>query len=130
MRGLAILAVMAGPVFAQAIPVPQAVPQDQIWPQQIRLALGECWNVGALTSDAMRATATLRVTFDPTGRPEASSISLSSFTGEVEAAEQLFGSARRAILRCGRDGFDLPADRYALWKVMELTFDPAELALR
>ncbi len=130
MRGLAILAVMAGPVFAQAIPVPQAVPQDQIWPQRIRFSVGKCWNLGALTPEAMQATATLRVTFDLTGRPDPSSIALASFTGRDDAAEQVFQSARRAILRCGRDGFDLPADRYALWKVMELTFEPAGLALR
>ena len=65
MRGLAILALMAGPVFAQAIPVPQAVPQDQIWPQPIRLGLGKRWNLGALKSEALRETSTQRVTFDP-----------------------------------------------------------------
>ena len=37
-----------------------------------------------------------------------------------------FEAGRRAILRCQRSGYDLPEEKYPLWKRMEITFDPSE----
>ena len=41
-----------------------------------------------------------------------------------------FEAARRAILRCGASGYDLPADKYDQWREVEITFDPSGMRLR
>ena len=36
--------------------------------------------------------------------------------------QQAFEAARRAIERCVRDGFDLPAESYDTWREVQMTF--------
>jgi len=50
--------------------------------------------------------------------------------GSDEQARAAFQSARRAILRCGASGYDLPADKYDRWRDVEVTFDPSTMRLR
>lgn len=65
----------------------------------------QCWNVGALSPDALRAIVTVSVTFDQTGRPDPASIKLQGSTGSTPAgARQAFEAARRAITRCKPEG--------------------------
>ena len=40
--------------------------------------------------------------------------------GDPDDAE----AARRAIIRCGAEGYPLPPEKYRLWKEVEMTFDP------
>lgn len=40
------------------------------------------------------------------------------------AVVQAIATAKRAILRCGRDGFILPVEKYDQWRDIELRFDP------
>ena len=50
---------------------------------------------------------------------------------ELEAAiAAAYQSARRAILRCEKDGYVLPADKYEQWKEVEMTFDPSGMRMR
>ena len=35
-----------------------------------------------------------------------------------------FNHAKKAILRCQRNGYNLPKDKYADWKNIELKFEP------
>ena len=37
--------------------------------------------------------------------------------------------ARRAILRCGAQGFPLPDDKYETWRELELIFDKGRVGL-
>lgn len=64
------------------------------------------------------------------GRPEADSIKMGSYNGTNDAAaEQAFEAARRAIIRCGADGFDLLSDEYEEWKTITLEFDPKRMRI-
>ena len=53
------------------------------------------------------------------------------YTGGSEAAARsMYELARRAILRCGKNGFPLPPEKYDQWKELELVFDPNGMRLR
>jgi hypothetical protein len=95
------------------------------------VAVKGCWNVGALSTDALRTIVTVGVTMSEDGKPDAGSVRMVSFEGGDEtAARQAFEAGRRAILRCGRDGFPLPPEKYAQWREIEITFDPSTMRLR
>ena len=40
------------------------------------------------------------------------------------AAKQAYEAARRAILRCQKDGYKLPAEKYNRWKTTIIDFNP------
>jgi hypothetical protein len=48
----------------------------------------------------------------------------------AEAANSAFEAARRAVLRCQGDGYDLPDDKYAQWRLVEMTFNPDQMVIR
>jgi hypothetical protein len=50
--------------------------------------------------------------------------------GSQAAAQQAYEAARRAILRCGTNGYDLPAESYDYWRQVELIFNPEGMRLR
>lgn len=43
---------------------------------------------------------------------------------EIQAVADAFCAAKRAVLRCGRDGYTLPVEKYDQWRDIELRFDP------
>jgi hypothetical protein len=93
----------------------------------LRLAVSRCWNVGALGTDAMQVVVTVGMDMSRDGAP--SNLRLLTHTGgSAAAAEQAYDTARRAILRCAP--FDLPQERYAQWRQIEMTFNPAEMGRR
>ncbi|SOB94548.1 cell envelope biogenesis protein TolA [Rhodobacter maris] len=90
-----------------------------------------CWNVGALSSEAMRTSVTVRVDMQENGHPVSASIKMAGYTGGSEAAaKQAFEAARRAIIRCGSDGFPLPAEKYGWWQQIEIVFDPSKMRMK
>lgn len=90
-----------------------------------------CWNLGSASSETLRTVVTVGFTMDVFGRPDPASIRLVRSEGGSEASADIaFQLARRAILRCGGDGFDLPVAKYAQWREAELTFDPERMRLR
>ncbi|MEM8958453.1 MAG: hypothetical protein AAGC86_11625 [Pseudomonadota bacterium] len=91
----------------------------------LRLAVGRCWNFGALSTEAARVTVTVWMRMAPDGRPDANSLRLAGFEGGSEtAAQQAYEVARRAILRCGGEGYPLPPEKYAQWQEIEMVFNP------
>lgn len=80
-----------------------------------------CWNpVGAAETVAV----TVGFALTPEGRVQDNAVTLvSAGPGGAEAVEEAFQAARRAVLRCQGDGYDLPPDQYDLWRDVELTFD-------
>lgn len=97
----------------------------------LRVAVQKCWNVGALSSDALRVTVTVGVQLDDTGRPLGGSIRMLGFDGGSEAAaRQAFQAASRAISRCGTTGFDLPRDKYDQWRDIEMVFNPEKMRVK
>ncbi|NVO57175.1 energy transducer TonB [Rhodobacteraceae bacterium B1Z28] len=97
----------------------------------MRLAVSRCWNVGSLSTDALSTVVVVEFSMNRDGTVVGSSISmLDSSGGSAAAANQAYQAARRAILRCGAKGFDLPADKYAQWQEIEITFNPERMRIK
>lgn len=97
----------------------------------LRVSVSRCWNVGSLSSAALNTTVVVLVGMSRDGRPDTGSIRmLSSSGGDDTSARQAFEAARRAIIRCGADGYDLPADKYGQWREIEMTFNPERMRIR
>lgn len=93
--------------------------------------LTPCWNVGSLSSEALRSTVVVKIQINQDGTPITESIKLdSSSGGSQEAARQAFEVARRAILRCGGKGFDLPIEKYSSWEELTFVFSFDDVSIR
>jgi hypothetical protein len=97
----------------------------------LRVAVQACWNVGSLSSDALLTTVTLGLTVAQDGIPDVASIEMIGFEGGTEAsARQAYEAARRAIIRCGAKGFQLPPDKYEQWRNIEMEFNPERMRIK
>jgi hypothetical protein len=97
----------------------------------LRVAVQDCWNVGSLSSLALETTVVVAVSLTQDGKPVVSSIrQVGSEGGTSASVSQAFETARRAIIRCGARGFQLPNDKYDQWKDIELTFSPEGIRLK
>jgi len=97
----------------------------------LRVAVQQCWNVGSLSSEALATTVVVAVSLSEDGRPNAGTIRmLSASGGSNVAAGQAFEAARRAIIRCGANGFDLPVAKYDQWRDIEMTFNPERMRIK
>ncbi|PTQ75791.1 energy transducer TonB [Celeribacter persicus] len=130
-------AAAAAALAAESVGSP-AAPERPVGPpltagerEGMRVAVSQCWNVGAMSTDAMRTVITVGVAMNEDGTPQAGSIKLLSHTGGTEAgAQSAFEVARRAIIRCGARGFPLPVEKYAHWRNIEMTFDPEQMRFK
>ena len=96
----------------------------------LRLAVQNCWVVD-VGSQAADVTVVIGMSMDVRGKVTPGSLRLVSSTGgEGSAVETAFQSARRAILRCQKEGYDLPEDKYEQWKEIEMTFNPKDMRIR
>lgn len=94
----------------------------------LRAAIQACWNVGSLSSEALRTTVVVTFVIAPNGIPDAGTIAMESHEGgSVAAARQAYEAARRAIIRCGVSGFRLPdRDRWSLTTI-RISFNPERM---
>ena len=125
--GLAQAETRPAPAQLSAVLTPISV-QDA---DQVRAAIEKCWNTGTLPTDSLAVKVAVRVKVGRDRKPITASMRLTGYAGGNEAqAQQVYASARRAVIRCGKDGLPLPADTYDTWKDLELVFDPSGLRLR
>ena len=111
--------------------VPSGPPLSAGERDALRVAVSNCWNVGSLSTDALNTTVVVAVSLSEDGKPQTPSIRmLSSSGGSAAAADQAFGAARRAIIRCGANGFELPPEKYSQWRDIEMTFNPEGMRLK
>ncbi|MEB8388987.1 energy transducer TonB [Rhodobacteraceae bacterium KMM 6894] len=97
----------------------------------LRLAVQSCWNTGSLSSDALKVTVTVAFEMGEDARPQDNTIRLTDSTGgNQDAAKQAYEAARRAIIRCGARGFDLPIEKYASWRSVEMVFNPEKMRIK
>lgn len=116
---------------AQEAPVPQGPPLTSGERDALRVAVSDCWNVGSLSTDALGTTVVVEVSMSQDGKPVVPSIKMASFSGGSEAAaRQAFESARRAIIRCGARGYNLPVEKYGQWRDIEMTFNPERMRVK
>ena len=110
---------------------PQGPPLTAGEKDALRVAVQNCWNVGSLSSEALRTTVVVGVEMSEDAKPVVSSIQmLSASGGSGDAAKQAFEAARRAIIRCGSGGFDLPVEKYDRWRDIEMTFNPERMRIK
>lgn len=127
----AVDSALADVLSEEAPAVPQGPPLTSGEQDAMRLAVASCWNLGALSTEAMATTIEVGFDMKRDGKPEAGSIRLLSHRGgSAAAAQQAFQAARRAIIRCGANGYDLPEDKYDHWREVVITFDPSSMRLR
>ncbi len=97
----------------------------------MRLAVSRCWNVGSLSTDALNTVVVVGFSLNRDGTVVGGSLRLLDSTGGTAGAEkQAYDAARRAILRCGARGYELPADKYAQWQDIEITFNPERMRIK
>lgn len=102
----------------------------------LRNSIAKCWNVGALNSEALQVTVFVQVNLTADAKPEIGSIRLVQAVqrdgrqAEQMAAQDAFTAARRAIVRCGSVGFDLPADKFEQWQELNIMFDAKDMEIR
>ncbi len=89
--------------------------------------IASCWMV----PEGVRGTdVTVRFELDPRGRVVDRLVervgTLDEATADMSA---MYEAARRAILQCGRRGFDLPEEKYVYWQDIQMTFrSPSAIA--
>ena len=109
----------------QETAIEKSVPGTDL-PQKI----AACWNVGSLSTEASGMSVLVKVHFDSNGLPQPGGITFEGYRdGSEVAAVQAFEAARRAILRCGRDGYVLP-EVARIARSVELVFSPSGMRLR
>ena len=97
----------------------------------LNIGVSQCWNIGSLSKEAQRTTVVVGFDMSREGRPVDGTLRLVSYEGGSQsAAQQAFEAARRAILRCGANGYGLPAESYDHWRQVELVFNPEGMRLR
>ncbi|WP_406736659.1 hypothetical protein [Thioclava sp. GXIMD4215] len=88
----------------------------------------QCLNLGAMSISALRVKVVVGMDLDRNAVPVLSSIHLvDRHGGTPDEAKQAYEVVRRAITRCGSDGFPLPLDKYEQWKTMRLSLVDANL---
>ncbi|WP_152465587.1 energy transducer TonB [Sulfitobacter sp. THAF37] len=116
---------------APAPPAPSGPPLTAGEKENLRVAVSNCWNVGSLSSEALRTTVVVTVNMAQDATPIISSIQMAgSEGGSPAAAKQAFEAARRAIILCGSKGYQLPAEKYSQWQEIEMTFNPERMRVK
>ncbi|TYB80944.1 energy transducer TonB [Maritimibacter fusiformis] len=110
-------------------PVPSGPPLTRGEKDGLRVAVSQCWNLGSSSTDAMATTVVVLVSMSRGGQPDA--IRLVSSDGPNQTAiNTAFEAARRAIIRCGANGYNLPSDKYEQWREIEMTFNPENMRIK
>ncbi|MEM1264940.1 MAG: hypothetical protein AAGI50_02885 [Pseudomonadota bacterium] len=105
--------------------LPQGPPMTGAEKDRLRVAVESCWNIPVSIDGDTDATVVLVVDLDPNGRLVGSPRLLEPAFLTDSRMEAAFDAARSSILRCGRDGFELPPEKYTEWRTIEFVFDPS-----
>ncbi|MBM7068231.1 hypothetical protein [Actibacterium sp. 188UL27-1] len=115
--------------IASNMPESEPLTADEI--AAFRTSIQRCWNIGGLSKEAQGISLNIGLTLDRDAKPDPASVTLiSASEGSQEAVAQAFNAARRAIIRCGLRGFDLPKDKYAQWRDIEMVFNPERMRIK
>jgi hypothetical protein len=88
------------------------------------VAVQRCWNVPAGLRDAQELRVTLAAELTAAGDVISSSIRLIEPATPPDARfQQAFEAGRRALIRCA-PYTDLPPEKYAQWRNIEVVFNP------
>lgn len=113
-----------------ARPAPTGPPLTSSEREGLRLAVRDCWNVNP-SSEAARITVTIGLSLDRSGKPIGGTVKyLNATEGSTSAQNTAFETARRAVLRCAKGGYELPMEKYEQWRDLEITFNPEKMRRR
>ena len=91
---------------------------------EFRKSIEKCWVVDK-GSPAGNVRVTVAFSMAEDGKVIGGSIYLVFSTSEEkDSTRKAFAAARRAILRCQTDGYNLPKNKYKHWRNVEIDFDP------
>ncbi|PSL19970.1 cell division and transport-associated protein TolA [Shimia abyssi] len=95
----------------------------------LRVSVQNCWvvDVGSRAADV---TVTVGFSLDRDGRVQGDIRLINAEGGDEAAARTAFQSARRAVLRCQKTGYELPVEKYDHWRDIEITFNPDAMRRR
>ena len=115
-------------VAAIALVATGLMPAPVLASDQALSKIAQCWNVGSLSAAARKTEVTVAFDLSRAVKPVKDTVTLVRYRGgPQEAADEAFRAARRAILRCGSNGFERPAGSYAQWRKVEITFNPESM---
>jgi hypothetical protein len=93
----------------------------------VRRAMAKCWNFNPGAKGARDIVITIKIQLSPTGHFQGGDLlNRSAYMSDpfkLAAAE----SAWRAVRNPGCNPYDLPRDKYEIWKDLTLTFNPREM---
>lgn len=123
--------------LAEALAGPATEPDAPVGPplsagekDALRVAVSQCWNVD-VGGRSSQVVVTVAMSLDQSGKVVGNSVRLvGSEGGNDQSAQTAFQAARRAILRCQKNGYDLPAEKYAQWRDIEMTFNPERMRIK
>jgi hypothetical protein len=112
------------PGEAAATSLPVGPPITSAERDGLRLAVQRCWNVPAGLRDAQELRVTLAAELTAQGDVISSSIRLIEPAVAPDGRfQQAFEAGRRALIRCA-PYTDLPRDKFAQWRNIEVVFNP------
>ncbi len=95
--------------------------------EALRLAVAQCWQLGAAAAELLETTVVVAFSMTPAGEPV--NLRLVSADGATEAANRIaWERAQRAIL-CARN-VALPPEKYDAWREIEMEFNPEAMRIR
>lgn len=113
---LALAAILPLPLASAQMGTAAPTPLSQAEKEGFRDAVAACW----VAPDAA-ATVTIGFAMGADGMPDADSFRQ---IGDLGASQSAFAAAKRAVMRCAGDGYDLPAAKYDQWSQLEMRFAP------
>jgi hypothetical protein len=128
-EAIAALAEASASETAESAAAPSGPPLSQGERDGLRVAVQQCWvvDVGSRAADV---TVVVGFALDRNGKVQGDITMLSAEGGDTAAAQTAFQAARRAVLRCQKDGYDLPVEKYDHWRDVEITFNPDNMRRR
>jgi len=108
---------------APATSLPVGPPLSNSEKDGLKMAVSRCWNVPAGVRDAQDLKVTLAAELGADGAVINASIRMIEPRNPPDARfQQAFEAGRRALIRCSP--YDLPRDKFAQWRNIEVVFNP------
>lgn len=112
------------PGRAAATSLPSGPPITNGERDGLRLAVQKCWNLPAGLRDAGELKVTLAAELNPDGSIVGGSVRLVDPSPAPDPRfQQAYEAGRRALLRCA-PYTDLPREKFAQWRELEVVFNP------
>jgi hypothetical protein len=108
---------------APATSLPVGPPLSNAEKDGLKLAVQRCWNMPAGLRDAYELKVMLAAELQPNGQVINASIRLIEPSPAPDGRfQQAYEAGRRALIRCSP--YELPRDKYAQWRNIEVVFNP------